>query len=233
MKKLICVLLALSLMVMCTGCIEPANKENKNSNESNEQAQVEVNADNMCGTWQAELDLSEFLTSEMGQYEALQTGLLVSDFYVTVTMEFREDGTYKIWLDKQTLNASFGVLMEAVDELLWQDLEMMYMDPESELTLEEALAKDGVDPKKDLEEIRKHQSSEGYVSKLQERIDREGNYQLIEDELYLSASLDEETNNQVCDIVEMTADTLTFVENYGELLSEGYLLYPLTFQRVK
>ena len=237
MKKLLCILLALSLLVMLAGCVEPAKKDEapqqNQAQETTEPVSLEVNNDNISGTWTAELDLSEFLTMELAEYEQLQMGLLVMDFYVTVNMEFRENGTYKVWLEKETLDASVEVLMETIEELLWQDLEMMYMDPLLEMELEEVLAKEGVDPDKDLENIRQQLLTDGYVGKLQGRIDREGKYQIAMDELYLSDSLDEDVNTKVCDLVELTSSTLTFIENYGELESDGYLLYPLTFQRVQ
>ena len=240
MKKLICILLTLSLLTALSGCTEPVKTEKDDQQldwQEEEHVVVEATPSAMAGKWQAQIDVSDFVTDALCEYEALQMGVLVTDFTVTVNMEFREDGTYKVWLDTESRNQSMKVLMEYIHELLWQDMEMLYMDPESDLTLEEAMKQDGVDPDKDLEEIRQHLAAEGYVGQLQERIDREGRYETEKVEwetaLFLSEGLDEEVEKNFCDIIELTADQLTFLESYGPEDFEGFLLYPLTFQRTE
>ena len=239
MKKIICILLALSLLLLATGCTKPVESEKPEEEKRpqivapEDDVKVEINASNLSGTWSAELDLSEFLTNALFEYELMQMGMMVTDFYINVSMEFRENGTYRVWVDMDSVNASTEMLMDLVTETVWQEVEMMYMDLENELTLEEILKKENVDPDKDVEELRQHLTTEGYLGKLQERIDREGKFEIIQDELYLSKDVNEDVLKQFCDIIELGANTLTFVDCFADIDFEGYLLYPLTFNRMK
>lgn len=227
MKKLICILLAVCLLAL-VGCSEPSTPATE---QYDEDETIALDPSKLVGTWQAQMDMSEFLTEELSEYEALSMGLIVTDFIVTVNMEFREDGTYRVWSDKDTIDTSFEVLMESIHQLVWQDIEMMYMDPETDKTLEEQLKEDGVDPDKDVEEIRSQLLGEGYVGTLQARIDREGKYELINNELFLSDSKDADVDKNYCDVIEMRSGILTFVDSYAEEDFMGYLLYPLEFHK--
>ena len=235
MKKLISTLLVLCLLMALSGCagsIRPVESTHPQQQEETDPVQVELSPATLEGSWQTTMNLSEFLTTELCEYEALQMGILVTDFYATLNMEFHADGTYRAWVDTQSIDESMAELKEILRELLWQDVEMLYVDPESELTLEEVLKKEGVDPDKDLEEVCQHLLSEGYVGQLQGRIDREGRFEILENELYLSKDINEDPDRKSCDIVELYENELTFVENYGAEDFEGYLLYPLTLERV-
>lgn len=226
MKKLFCLFLAICMLAL-VGCSEPSAP----AAVQQEDDSTALDPRQLLGTWQAQVDLSEFLTTELSEYELLSMGMLVTDFVVTVSMEFREDGTYRVWVDKDTIDASFETLMESIHELVWQDVEMMYMDPETDKTLEEQLKENGVDPDKDVEEIRDQLLTEGYVSKLQSRIDREGKYELIENELFLSDSKDADVDKNYFDVIEMRSGILTFVDSFAEEDFEGFLLYPLEFHK--
>ena len=69
------------------------------------------------------------------------------------------------------------------------------------------------------------------MSKLQSRIDREGKYELIENELFLSDSKDADVDKNYFDVIEMRSGILTFVDSFAEEDFEGFLLYPLEFHK--
>ena len=87
LTKLVSILMVLVMMVGLSGC----------SNEKNA----------VLGSWKASMNLAEYLNQGIAQEDATAAEYLsVDSFYLTMVLTFKEDNTYTITLDENSVDAA-------------------------------------------------------------------------------------------------------------------------------
>ena len=94
---------------------------------SGNSAELEVspeisNISDLYGTWGADFDLSGAIESELGSdFDGFH-----EEFNITLLMDFNEDGTFKMYVDEETLTETFNAYIESLaafgTEILYKEL---------------------------------------------------------------------------------------------------------------
>lgn len=248
LKRLLCIVLALTMVVALVACgssdededeeedektaEEGGKKSNKDNDDEEEEEEDDKGKedskkeDTLVGDWEATIDLSEYL-NEMLAAE-LGMDLEVEDFAIVMTLSFDEDGTYEAGIDTSKMEDA----MEDIVDVLWDA--MMEMTAEeagmSVSEVEEMMEQQGVTKDMLMEEM----DLEAAMAEAFEEFEDEskGEWVLDGDELYMAKNDPEDA-----DPVEIEFDGDEFSIVGGDFLGDAdeemveYIM-PIVFERV-
>jgi len=243
LKRLLCIVLALTMVVALVACgssdededeeedediVEEKKSNKKNNKETEEETTEEPEEDEnpLVGEWEATIDLSDYLSDMM--YAEMGVDMDVEDFKMIMTIEFDEDGSYKADLDLSPMEDA----MEDFIDQLWDIIIEMYAEEsgvtvaEMEAAMEEqGVTKDALMEKMDMEAM----FEEAFESFEDEA---KGEWVLDGDELYMAKKDPEDTDPVV---IEIDGDEFSIVE--GEFMGDMdedmmEYMYPIVFERV-
>ena len=190
LTKLVSILMVLVMMVGLSGC----------SNEKNA----------VLGSWKASMNLAEYLNQGIAQEDATAAEYLsVDSFYLTMVLTFKEDNTYTITLDENSVDAAVEQLKMGVV-----------------MTIDEIMKASNTTMDKLMDEF----FSDEMVEQMVDGASSEGKFKAKSGRIFLSDGLDYEVDPNVYGIYKVDGSTLTILDYVGE--DQNFLgMYPLTFTK--
>ena len=249
MKKWLCLLLAVLMLVCLCACGEKDDKDDKDSTstttladdngEGDDEGDDEESpttttttaprseAEMIVGSWAGEMDATEMFNSmlsmmagEMGDYFKLDKKV-----YLTVTQEFKADGTQKSGVDSDSVDKFIDDVLAAMKEGMLAYFEDLIEGQGLDMTVEELLDMQGVDMDAVLEQARENMPMDGFGAS-------EGKYRIEDGKLYTSNSLDADIDESIYTTCVVTENTLTLTGmetgNSGLIVPEGTFPVVLT-----
>ncbi len=228
------------VMVLCTfiGCAKKAPEQvQEDAQEEIQEEVVEEVPETIIGKWQAKIDCAEMMKESLEGDET--TEMFASADFSGITMllfmEFNEDGTYSLNLDKASGEDAMKQMASRMIPVFKEYLRQEYasavsVDP-SEVTDEEL---DSLLPSIGVE------SWDGLADMMMQEIDTDemfseankaGKYLLKDDKLYTTDSVDEEATEQSeVDLYELSGNSLKIHSQSEDVTS---FLKELNFTRVE
>lgn len=212
MKKTISVILLLTMLAtLFTGC--------------------SLFGDNITGTWEAELDLTSYLTDSIKSAVGEENGGIMQNFAlkdlkIKLISVFNEDGSYEISADKASVDA---MISSTIDQIVLCVKEALKPQATELGITEEALDELISNSRTELEAS----LTEDAVSGLMEKYAKKGFYKAESGKLYTADSV-EALETAGYETYELADDTLTI--NKGEGLEDTYsetigTIYPIVYKR--
>ncbi len=207
LTKLVSILMVLVMMVGLSGC----------SNEKNA----------VLGSWKASMNLAEYLNQGIAQEDATAAEYLsVDSFYLTMVLTFKEDNTYTITLDENSVDAAVEQLKIDIRGGMEKYLVDMMAQMGVVMTIDEIMKASNTTMDKLMDEF----FSDEMVEQMVGGTSSEGKFKAKSGRIFLSAGLDYEVDPNVYGIYKVDGSTLTILDYVGE--DENFLgMYPLTFTK--
>lgn len=238
LKRLLCIVLALTMVVALVACgssededeeedeetVEEGKKSSKKNKKETEE-ETEEEEDSLVGKWEGTLDISDYISDMM--YAEMGVEMDVEDFAIVMTIKFNEDGTYKAELDTSPMEKAMGGfiddLWDIVMEMAAEEAGMSVSEVEKMME-EQGVTKDALMEEMDLEAA----MEEAFAEFTEES---KGEWILDGDELYM-ASEDPEDSDPV--IIEFDGDEFSIVDGAFADMDDDMLEYilPIVFERV-
>lgn len=213
MKKnvsiILSVLVVLALMLSLTGCGEQKK---------------------FVGSWEATIDLTDFINQGIAEDEEMAEYLEMEEFALVMKVTFKEDGTYKMYVDEKSAEKAFESAKKDFKQGMNEYFEDYIDSMELGLTVDEVLESSGVDMDSLVEEA----FGEELYNSLVKEMASEGNFEAKDGKLYLSDGLDNDIDEDEYDTYEISNNELKLIESFGDDAgdSEDMDLYPMTFKKV-
>lgn len=209
MVKLGCIAMVFALLVCLAGC---------GGND----------AKAFIGTWQCRINMAEQLNTGLATDPEVADYLMTDEFYLNMNIEFREDGTYTLSIDEDSLKETMSGYMEVMKEGLSRYLEDMMKDQFNiEMTVDEILSATGLS----LEDLMAEIPIDELMDELLEAAVQEGKYMVKDGKLFTSVSLDTEVDPRVYETYELSGKTLTLLELVGAE-ADDLMTYPIVFEKI-
>lgn len=207
LTKLVSILMVLVMMVGLSGC----------SNEKNA----------VLGSWKASMNLAEYLNQGIAQEDATAAEYLsVDSFYLTMVLTFKEDNTYTITLDENSVDAAVEQLKTDIRGGMERYLVDMMAQMGVVMTIDEIMKASNTTMDKLMDEF----FSDEMVEQMVGGASSEGKFKAKSGRIFLSAGLDYEVDPNVYGIYKVDGSTLTILDYVGE--DENFLgMYPITFTK--
>ncbi len=242
LKRLLCIVLALTMVVCLVACGSSEDEEEEEEEETTEEdgkkggkkdkettaettEEPEEEVSPLVGEWEATVDLSDYVSD--GLY-AQGMEIDVEDFAIVMTYTFDEDGTYEAELDTSMLEDSIDGIMDQLWELLIEiSAEQAGVSLEE---MEAALVAEGYT--KDV--LKAELGLEESVAETFEEIAESGEWVLEDDELFMHKKNPEKADPVT---IEFDGDDeFSIVDGpfLGDDVDEEMLEYilPIVFERV-
>lgn len=233
MKRLLCVLLALMMVMALCACGESEDEGSSRGSkrgskgETTEETTTEPTeaVPVLVGEWEAYLDMTDYL-NEMMSYE-MGMDDLVDDFSMRLTMEFDEDGTVVLAIDQDSLEEAAADLIDSMwTVIIEMTAEQAGMSVEE---VEEMMEAEGVTKEALLEQM-------DLTAAFEDLDDMEGYWLLDGDELFIA---EDEDDVEDADPIEIEFDgDDAFSMLGGDGLTDGLdeemieMFIPLEFERI-
>ena len=210
MKKVISLLLvAVMLCAVLTGC---GNKE----------------AEALVGTWEAEMDVTELMASQMGSDMAEYVTL--SDVVFTMVMTFDEDGVFEITLDEASVNDALQIVLQSVKDGTYAMLQDQVADMGLDMSVEDVLVASGTDLETVFADLEAQLDLPGLAAQTIAEASGTGNFEVKDGKLHMSAGLSYKPDPACYEVYSLEGDVLTLHEYVGDDSAfDG--LYPLVFHK--
>lgn len=211
MKRFASLILVLA-MVLCllAGC---GNKE----------------ADALVGTWKADVDMTELISSQMGadvsQYITLDSVIF------TMVLQFNEDGTFSSELDKASVETALNGVLQNVKDGTIAMLEAEIAGMGLEMTVEEMLAASGMDLDTLMAEMEAQMNLAGLTDQITAEAAGNGKFDAKDGKLFMSAGLEYLPDPECYEVYTLEGNVLTLLEYVGDDESGFDGLYPLVFHK--
>lgn len=191
--------------------------------EAQAAAQAAQEMEKISGVWGMEIEMGPYLASELGEgFEEFD-----GSFIINLLMEFTSDGSYKMYVDKDSFRENFDVWM---DKFVEYSVEMLYKEFESQ----------GVS-RKEADKLVEESFGSNMEDYLRDMMSYYLDYEDLLDDMQNSGSYTVD-GNKICwdgdsynyDLFTVTGDTLTIdapAGMEGEEIFPG-VTYPLVFNRV-
>lgn len=165
--------------------------------------------DALVGTWSGQVDVMEQVVEGMRlSAPEIADELEMEAFYIPLTMEFREDGTYTMSVDKEKLDQSMDELIQkSVDATLAYMEKMLQEQGITNMTVDEALAQSGMD--RDSFTTLMEESLGTLSTNVAEQMQMEGQYRADKEKLYTSDSTDQKPSDSEYTPYTLDKDSLT------------------------
>lgn len=184
----------------------------------------------IIGTWEATLDMTEFLNEEMALDEGMSEYFTVSDFAFVLHFTFNDDGTYKIAIDEDALAATIDSLKDDLAVGMTEYFEDVIVSSGLSITVEEMLSYSGMD----MDELMDESINAEMFDEIVSDFVTEGNYEFSEGNLYTSADFDSEIDKDEYITVAFSGKDIKFVslvtdEEPDEMTKK---LFPMTLKKI-
>ncbi len=184
-------------------------------------------ADKLVGSWEMSYDMEEVIVEGMGPgYEDFE-----SEFVIDLVFEFNEDGTMKMYADKESIEKSLDAW---IDDFVVYGTEMIYEEAdamgvsreEQDEAIQSTFGYANVE-----EYMRSEMNASLSADDLADSILSEGKYKVVGDKLFMATD-GEDLDSVGYDTFEIKGDTLTFTTEDGddEEILPG-LDYPFSFTK--
>lgn len=211
MKKVISLLLvAVMLCAVLTGC---GNKESQA----------------LVGTWKADMDVTELMTSQIGADMA--EFVTLNDVVFTMVMTFTDDGEFEISLDEASVDIALQSVLQSVKDGTYAMLEAQIADMGLEMSVEEVLAASGTDLDTVFADLEAQMDLPGLAAQTIAEASGSGNFEAKDGKLHLSAGLSYQPDPASYEVYSLEGDVLTLYEYVGDDDSSFDGLYPLVFHK--
>ena len=225
-KRIAALLLALVMVFALCACSDIGSGKDKNKDDKVEKVEKKTDAELIVGTWEATVDMGDYLNAEMAGEPGMAAYAEYFDFSgveLTVNYEFDKDGDYvlTISMNKELLEKVFrNALQKVLEEAAAAE----------GYTLEELAAEEGMT----VEELLDAVMEEGFDAEdfFDDEAER-GSYEIKDGKLYIFDRGDELDEDDYFEY-KLKGDKLTLVAEYedGELSDESEAeLYPMDFVR--
>ncbi len=184
-----------------------------------------ASGDSLEGTWRANLDMTDMFNEQMAA-GGMGEFMNISEFGITMVMEFKSDGTYSLSADEDALASSMEGLKEELKSSATAYLENMLKEQGLDMSVEDALAASGMS----LDDMLNQIFSEESMNELTAGMKSEGQYKAEDGKLYTSDSVDEAPGDSY-ESYTLDGDTLTLDAGDSEVPSGLEDLLPLVFTR--
>lgn len=184
------------------------------------------------GTWECDMDMTELMNKEFAQDEETGKYFKAEDFSILMIMTFNEDGTYSMSADDDSVKAAFESLKAMMKTGLEKYLTDMMAAQGVSMSIDEILALSGTT----MDDMLEDALSEDTIDELIEDMVEEGNFAVKDGKLFLSDGKEHTVDENVYQTYEISGDTLTLLESFGEEDADEddmAALYPLVFKKVK
>ena len=222
MKKTICVIMTivmlLSVSYALTGC--------------------KSDAEIIIGSWTADINFADAFNTgissadgmeEMGKY------FHISTFTITTTFTFRDDGTYTVSHDQDSITSALesikGDLRNGIEAYFQDEIKKAGLD----MSVSELLAASG----QTMDSVMDAMFSGEVMDQLIDEVATQytGNYQVNDGKIYMTESTGEEISEEYYDTYKLGKDTLTLLECHCKQ-EEGYedasnSIYPVVLIRTE
>ncbi len=229
MKKLLSILLSVVMitsMMMFVGCEKEEDKEDKKERveqQNKKEADEEVNPkEDIVGSWTADFNVGGMLGDEIGMSDEEAKYFDFSSLSFEIDFKFNDDGTYSTTLSEDSLDAA----MNEMKDIMTDGMEK-YLEAELGMTLEDYEAQAGMT----LEDTMEQAISAELMNEAFDDINKEGKYELDEDKLYMSDSLDEDVDEEYETFEFINKDEIKIIEAVGSDAETIEGLYPITLKR--
>lgn len=225
-KRIAALLLALVMVFALCACSDSGSGKDKDKNDKVEKVDKKTDTDLIVGTWEATVDMGDYLNAEMAGEPGMAAYAEYFDFSgveATLSCEFDEDGDYvlTISMNKELLEKVFRNAMQKVLE---------EAAAAEGYTLEELAAEEGMTVEELLDAVMEESfDAENFFGDETER----GGYEIKDGKLYTFDRGDELDEDDYFEY-KLKGDKLTLVAEYedGELSDESEAgLYPMDFVR--
>ncbi len=225
-KRIAALLLALVMVFALCACSDSGSGKDKDKDDKVEKVDKKTNTDLIVGTWEATVDMGDYLNAEMAGEPGMAAYAEYFDFSgveATLSCEFDEDGDYvlTISMNKELLEKVFRNAMQKVLE---------EAAAAEGYTLEELAAEEGMTVEELLDAVMEESfDAENFFGDETER----GGYEIKDGKLYTFDRGDELDEDDYFEY-KLKGDKLTLVAEYedGELSDESEAgLYPMDFVR--
>lgn len=190
--------------------------------------QSEIKQNEIIGSWETTIDMADMINKGFAEDEEMGEYLSINEFDLVVQVTFKEDGTYKMNVDEDAAEESFGKAQEDLVEGFEKYLEQIIKDSGMDMTVEEALTSSGSSMDELLEEV----FGEEMLNALIEELETEGNFEAKDGKLFMSDGMDNEIDEDEYETYEIDGDELKLLEAIGgDADEEDFGLYPMTFKR--
>ena len=225
-KRIAALLLALVMVFALCACSDSGSGKDKDKDDKVEKVDKKTDTDLIVGTWEAMVDMGDYLNAEMAGEPGMAAYAEYFDFSgveATLSCEFDEDGDYvlTISMNKELLEKVFRNAMQKVLE---------EAAAAEGYTLEELAAEEGMTVEELLDAVMEESfDAENFFGDETER----GGYEIKDGKLYTFDRGDELDEDDYFEY-KLKGDKLTLVAEYedGELSDESEAgLYPMDFVR--
>ncbi len=216
------------------GCKEE-DKEEKDEVQQEEVEQDEVQQevseqDKFIGSWETTVDMADMINQGMAtEDDEMAEYLKVEEFNVSMIWTFKDDGTYKMYIDEKKTKKSFESVKDDIKEGMNEYVEDLIRNEGLDFTVDEYMESLGTDMDSLMDSIF---GDEMYDFMFGETELAEGNFKAEKGKLYMSDGLDDEIDENEYDTYEISENKLKLIESFGEYADENIDFYPLTFKRV-
>lgn len=209
-SKVLVTVLTLSLMIFATGC-------------GSEQ-------DKLIGTWETNIDMTDYMNDELGANEELAQYIKVDDFSIVMQWTLKEDGTYKMAANEEKTKEMYEDLVQDIEEGIKKYFEDMIEQSSLDMTVDELLEQSGTT----FDELIEDALGDELLEDMLEGFESEGKYKVKDGKVYMSDGLDSEIDEEEYETYEISGDELTLLEVVGSEDTEEFEdMYPLVFKKIK
>jgi hypothetical protein len=191
-----------------------------------------TDADKIVGKWNTSIDMSSLLvdalsssTTDMSEY------MDIKDFNIDFTLEFKEDGSYKIQYDTDSIKTSLENVKDDVSKGMKKYLQATLSDNGDDISVDEAMEQMGMDFDTYFNMVF---NTDTISSTLADNLDDEkGKYQIEDGKLYMSSG-DKINKKKYKTYVFKSDDKLKLIKAVGEKDESATLAqeaFPLTLTR--
>ena len=211
MKRILSLIIVITLVLCCifslTACTETPD---------------------IIGKWSSSIDLSGALNKALAQDEATAQYVKVSDFSLDIQAEFKENGTYTLSIDedslKETMETAEVEIRKGIENYLAAYLSSMNLN----ISLEDAFGDNSTTIDQMVNDVFSNELVESIVGNFK----AEGNYKAKDGKLHLSISTKHAVDNDVYHEYSVSKTLLTLSQGTVEGADE-LDIYPIVFSRVE
>ena len=182
----------------------------------------------ILGTWKTNIDMAEAVNEamsaedpELGKYLALPS------FNVTMTMTFREDGTYKMEVDEAAVLEELDNVSTTLMYGMLDYLQVMLAEQGLELDYNAIIEMSGLN----LETVKEELKNSIDLEAMFREVDMEGQYLAEKGKLYTTPSLSEKVSKSSYESYMISGNTMVVNEGKGAP-SVGDFIYPVRFEKI-
>ena len=224
-KRIAALLLALVMVFALCACSDSGSGKDKDKDDKVEKVEKKTDAELIVGTWEATVDMGDYLNAEMAGEPGMAAYAEYFDFSgveATLSYEFDEDGDYvlTISMNKEMLEKVFRNAMQKILE---------EAAAAEGYTLEELAAEEGMTVEELLDAAMEESfDAEDFFDDETER----GSYEIKDGKLYIFDRGDELDEDDYFEY-KLKGDKLTLVAKYsdGELDDASDAMLPMNFVR--